>query len=51
MESRPRNGRFWIVKSCHPPKDMRNIREKKMINGILAWAPMNADIGCLELTL
>jgi hypothetical protein len=24
---------------------MRNIREKKMINGILA--PMNADIGCL----
>jgi hypothetical protein len=42
----PQAGRFWIVKNCHPPVEMRNLKEKKLINGILAWSPMNEDIGC-----
>jgi hypothetical protein len=40
------NGRFWIAKDCHPPKEFQNIKEKKYINGVLAWAPMAEHIGC-----
>jgi hypothetical protein len=40
------NGRFWIAKGCHPPKEYRNQKEKKYINGVLAWAPMAEHIGC-----
>jgi len=42
----PENGRFWLCKNYHPPVDMRNIREMKMINGVLAFAPANEHIGC-----
>lgn len=40
------NGRFWIAKHCHPTEDFRNRKEKKLINGILAWAPTASHIGC-----
>ncbi len=40
------NGRFWIAKHCHPAEDFRNRKEKKLINGILAWAPTASHIGC-----
>lgn len=40
------NGRFWIAKHCHPTEDFRNKKEKKLINGILAWAPTATHIGC-----
>lgn len=39
-------GRFWIAKGCHPTEDFRNKKEKKMINGVLAWAPTALHIGC-----
>ncbi|QRE05426.1 hypothetical protein H0H26_11535 [Flavobacterium psychrophilum] len=42
----PITGRFWIVKNCHPPLEYRNKKERKMINGVLAFAPMNENIGC-----
>lgn len=38
-------GRFWIAKGCHPPMEYRNKREKKMINGILAFAPTAEHLG------
>ena len=40
------NGRFWIAKHCHPTEDFRNRKEKKLINGILAWSPTASHIGC-----
>ena len=40
------NGRFWIAKHCHPTEDFRNRKERKLINGILAWAPTASHIGC-----
>lgn len=40
------NGRFWIAKGCHPSIDFRNKKEKKYINGVLAWAPTATHIGC-----
>jgi hypothetical protein len=40
------NGRFWIAKGCHPTEDFRNKKEKKLINGVLAWAPTALHIGC-----
>jgi hypothetical protein len=40
------NGRFWIAKGCHPPEEFKNKKEKKMINGVLAWAPTASHIGC-----
>lgn len=40
------NGRFWIAKSCHPPKEYRNRKVKKMLHGVTAWAPENEHIGC-----
>ncbi|WP_430611486.1 hypothetical protein [Flavobacterium sp. JP2137] len=43
----PVNGRFWIAKDYHPPAEYRNKREKKMIHGVLAWAPVNGNMGCL----
>jgi hypothetical protein len=39
-------GRFWIAKDCHPPAEFKNQKEKKYINGVLAWAPMAEHIGC-----
>jgi hypothetical protein len=39
-------GRFWIAKGCHPSDDFKNKKEKKVINGVLAYAPMAAHIGC-----
>lgn len=39
-------GRFWIAKGCHPTADYRNQKEKKFINGVMAWAPMATHIGC-----
>lgn len=42
----PENGRFWIAKNFHPSSEMRNVREMKMINGVLAFAPTNEHIGC-----
>ncbi|MBC7845560.1 MAG: hypothetical protein H7Y10_03610 [Flavobacterium sp.] len=39
-------GRFWIAKGCHPTEDFRNKKEKKLINGITAWAPTATHIGC-----
>lgn len=39
-------GRFWIARGCHPPMEYRNKREKKMINGVLAFAPMAEHLGC-----
>jgi hypothetical protein len=39
-------GRFWIKKGCHPPPEFRNQKEKKYINGLLAWAPTAEHIGC-----
>lgn len=41
----PINGRFWIRKGCHPPQEIRNLKEKRMFHGILAWAPKNSHIG------
>ncbi len=38
-------GRFWIAKGCHPSPDFRNKKEMKMINGVLAWAPLAGNIG------
>lgn len=43
------NGRFWIAKGCHPPKEYRNKREKRMINGVNAFAPLAGHIGCLGI--
>lgn len=40
------NGRFRIAKNCHPPEEFKNRKEKKYINGVLAWAPMATHIGC-----
>jgi len=40
------NGRFWIAKGCHPTEDFRNKKEKKLINGVLAFAPLASHIGC-----
>ncbi len=42
-------GRFWIAKDCHPPKEYRNKREKKMINGVLAFAPMAGHVYCMGI--
>jgi hypothetical protein len=42
----PQNGRFWIAKNSHPPKEYRNLKEKKVLNGVLAWSPKNEHIGC-----
>ena len=42
----PVTGRFWIVKNCHPPLEYRNKKERKVINGVLAWSPINENIGC-----
>lgn len=39
-------GRFWIAKGCHPSDDFKNKKEKKLINGVLAWAPTALHIGC-----
>jgi hypothetical protein len=39
-------GRFWIKKGCHPTDEFKNKREKKFINGVLAWAPLATHIGC-----
>lgn len=39
-------GRFWIAENCHPPSQIRNKKEKKVINGVLAWAPLASHIGC-----
>ena len=39
------NGRFWIRKGCHPPLEYRNKKEKKNINGILAWTPVGGHLG------
>lgn len=39
-------GRFWIRKDCHPPMEFRNKREKKLINGVLAFAPLAGHLGC-----
>jgi hypothetical protein len=39
-------GRFWIAKGCHPSDDFKNKKEKRLINGVLAFAPMAAHIGC-----
>lgn len=41
----PKNGRFWVKKGCHPPKQYRNQKELKYYNGITAWAPMASHIG------
>lgn len=38
------NGRFWITH--HPPEEIRNKREKKMLNGMFGWHPMAKDVGC-----
>lgn len=43
----PVNGRFWIARGCHPPIEFRNKKEKKMINGVLAWAPLAAHLGSI----
>lgn len=43
----PTNGRFWIARGCHPPAEFQNKKEKKMINGVLAWAPLAAHLGSL----
>lgn len=40
------NGRFWIAKNYHPGPEYRNKKEKKVLHGILAWAPANEHIGC-----
>ncbi len=42
----PLNGRFWIAKKCHPSPEYRNLKEKKTVNGITAWSPLNEHIGC-----
>lgn len=42
----PLNGRFWIAKKCHPSPEYRNLKEKKTVNGITAWSPVNEHIGC-----
>lgn len=41
------NGRFWIARGCHPSPEFRNKKEKKMINGVLAWAPTASHIGSI----
>lgn len=38
-------GRFWIAKGCHPTTEIKNQREKRFINGIMAYAPEAAHIG------
>lgn len=38
-------GRFWIAKDCHPSAEFRNQKEQKVINGVLAWAPLASHIG------
>lgn len=42
----PENGRFWIAKNQHPPKEYRNKKIEKNLHGVLAFAPVNSDIGC-----
>lgn len=42
----PENGRWFIKKDCHPPKEFRNLKEKREKNEVLAWAPMAGHIGC-----
>lgn len=44
-----RNGRFHILKGCHPPIEFRNRREQKMINGVLAFAPLAEHLGCMGI--
>lgn len=43
------NGRFWIAKGCHPPKEYCNVKEKKMFNGVLSWAPVAGHIGTIGI--
>lgn len=45
----PINGRFYIKKGCHPPVEYRNKKEKKWINGVLAFAPLAEHIGCIGI--
>lgn len=40
------NGRVWIAKGCHPPEEYKNKKERKLINGVMAWAPTATHIGC-----
>jgi hypothetical protein len=47
--SDPVNGRFYIAKNCHPPKEYCNQKEKKVINGVLAWAPLAGHIGSVGI--
>lgn len=42
-------GRFWIAAGCHPPAEFRNKKEKRMINGVLAWAPLAGHIGSVGI--
>lgn len=39
-------GRFWIAKGCHPSDEFKNKKERKVINGVLSWAPTAGHIGC-----
>lgn len=43
----PSNGKFWIKTGCHPPKQYRNKKEMKIINGKKAWAPIGEHLGCI----
>lgn len=43
----PDNGKFWIKSGCHPPKEYRNQKEMRVINGRKAWAPVAEHIGCI----
>lgn len=43
----PENGKFWIKSGCHPPKEYRNQKEKRMLYGKMAWAPIAEHIGCI----
>lgn len=43
------NGRFWLRKDCHPPRDIRNKKIKRIIHGIEAFAPLNLGLGCIGI--
>jgi len=41
----PQNGKFWIKKDCHPPKEYCNKKEMRTKFGITSWSPIAEHIG------
>lgn len=43
------NGRFYIKKGCHPPKQYRNQYETKNRHGVLAKEPIGGELGAFGI--